>query len=101
LRQQRLTEIVDEPYHDAADERAEQAAGAAEDDHDKRERQHVLIDPWINREDGPADQAGETGKAGAESKYDREQLRDPDSDHPCHLRIVDPGADHSAKPGPL
>src|SRR5262245_23597543 len=75
LRQQRLTEIVDEAHDDAADKGAKQAAGAAENDDDQRERQHVLIKARIDRQDRSADDAGKSCKTRAEGKDDREQLR--------------------------
>src|SRR5262245_9961229 len=72
LWQEGLTKIVDETHYDAADERAEQAARAAEDDHDQGEGQHVLVEPGITRKDRPADNAGESRKTSAEREHDRE-----------------------------
>ena len=83
------------------DERAEQAAAAAQDDDDEGQRQHLLVETGIDREDGPADHAGEAGQPGAQAEDDGEEPRDPDADDPRHRRIVDAGADHGAEPRPL
>ena len=99
LGQERLAEIVDEADDDTADKGAEQTAGAAENDHDQRERQHVLIKPGIDRKDRPANDAGESCKTRAEREDDGEQLRHADANDARHVRIVHAGADHGAEPG--
>ena len=71
---------------------------AAENHHHQRQRQHVLVEPGIHRQDRPADDAGEGGKAGAEREHDGEKLRHADADHARHVGIVDAGADHGAEP---
>src|SRR5262245_50708680 len=84
LGQERLTEIVNEAHDDTADKRAEQTAGAAENDHDQRERQHVLIESGIHRQDWPADNASESSKTCAKGKDNCEQLRHADADDARH-----------------
>jgi hypothetical protein len=86
-------------HDDAADKGAEQAACAAENDHDQRERQHVLVEPGIDREDRPADDAGESCKTCAEGEDNCEQLRHANADDARHVGIIYPGADHGAEPG--
>src|SRR5262249_9818960 len=99
--QQRLTEIIDEPDDDAADKRPEETACSAQNDYDERERQHILIETGINREDRGSDDARERGQSGAKRKHDGEQLRYADADHARHVGIVNTGTYHGAQSGAL
>ena len=99
LGQESLAEIVDKAHDDTADKGAKQTAGAAENNHDQRQRQHVLVQPGIDREDRPADDPCEGSKARAEREDDCEQLRDANADDARHVGVVHPGADHGAEPG--
>ena len=101
LRQECLAEIIDEADDDAADEGAEQAAGSAKDYHHKRERQHVLVEARIDRQNRSADDPRKGGKTGAEREDDCEKLRDADPNHARHVRVVDAGTDHGAEPRAL
>ncbi len=83
---QRLPVVIEKADDEAADERAEQAAGAAENDDDQRQRQHVEVEAGIDRQDRRADEAGKSGERRAEAIHDGEQPRDADADHARHLR---------------
>src|ERR1700694_3831906 len=96
-----LAEIVEKPDDETADQRAEQTAGAAENDDNERERQHVEIEARIDRKIGRTHDAGEGGKRGAKTENQSEKLRDSDADNARDRRIIDAGADHGAKPSPV
>src|ERR1700731_281213 len=80
LRKQRGAERVNEPDDEAADEGSEQASDASQDDDNQRQRQHVAIKSGISGQDRSAQHAPGAGDARAQTKHDRKQIRNGDSD---------------------
>jgi hypothetical protein len=96
LRQQPTAIGVKEPDDDAAENRALEAAQAADDHHHQCQHQNVPFRARVQREERTADDAGDAGEERGERRDEDEQPVDIDADRIDDLAIVDAGAHHRA-----
>ena len=89
------------PAIEPAEHRAGERPDAADDDDDEGLHQNRLADVGRDRHHRRIDDAGETGRHGANAEHEHEDLVDVDAERIDHLRVLDARAHDHADAGAI
>ncbi len=87
------------PINNAAEQRAGQAAQAADDDGDEARHDQIVADIRLQPEHADGQHAGEAGQVDAEAEIEIAQHAHIDAEHRDGFEIERAGANAQAKPG--